>query len=216
MSVELDAWKLLAQRGAIPATEEFSPAKAKESHYTALLKKHRKENPEQQEDKPVTYRALVSAALGAIRSDNEDAFMAIRSEIIGEFKRSDTQITAALFELLTEQETGVKRSADSWKGSIDLSAVEGLDALVDGAIPANDIALTYGAKGAGKTAAALALSFAVIDGTGFLDHSKPTNPGSVLFIASDSGTAPLVSEMQRMGLSDHLAVKEGPGKRFHR
>lgn len=211
---------LLAQRGAIPATELFSPSKAKEGHYTALLKNHRKENPsirdkKQQEDKPPTYRALVSAALDAIRSDNEDAFMAIRSEIIGEFKRSDTQITAALFELLTEQETGVRRSADSWKGSIDLSAVEGLDALVDGAIPANDIALTYGAKGAGKTAAALALSFAVIDGTGFLDHSKPTNPGSVLFIASDSGTAPLVSEMQRMGLSDHLAVREGPGKRFH-
>lgn len=162
-----------------------------------------------------TYREMVAETLKAVLADDEDTQMAIRARIISEYRRSDSQITAAMFELLTEQETGVRRSADSWKGSVDLSAVEGLDALVDGAIPANDIALAYGAKGAGKTAAALALSFAVIDGTGFLDHSKPTNTGSVLFIASDSGTAPLVSEMQRMGLSDHLAVREGPGKRFH-
>jgi hypothetical protein len=90
-----------------------------------------------------------------------------------------------------------------------------MDALVDGAMPANDLGLTYGGRGSGKTAAALALSFAVMDGTGFLDHTKPTEKGSVLFIASDSGAAPLKAEMQRMGLADHPAVTRGPGQRFY-
>jgi len=162
-----------------------------------------------------TYRELLVDALAGIRRRDEDIEMEIRAEIMGRFKRSDSQITTALFRLLTEQETGRPAGESSRFDALDLDDIEGMDALVDGAMPANDLGLMYGAKGSGKTAAALSLSFAVIDGTGFLDHAKPADKGSVLFIASDSGAAPLKAEMQRMGLSDHPAVANCPEQRFY-
>ena len=90
-----------------------------------------------------------------------------------------------------------------------------MDALLDGFIPSNDITLTYGAKGSGKTLAALAASFAVIDGKGFLDHARPAPSGPVLFIASDSGAAPLKAQMQDLGVADHPAVSSGDNRRFY-
>jgi hypothetical protein len=161
-----------------------------------------------------SFRELLADALAAIRRSDEDTEMEARAEIMGRFKRSDAQITAALFRLLTEQETGRPAGDAPHAAALDLDAVEGMDALVDGFMPANDLGLAYGAKGSGKTAAALGLSFAVIEGAGFLDHSRATEPGAVLFIASDSGAAPLKAEMQRMGLSDHPAVR-GEEQRFY-
>lgn len=161
------------------------------------------------------FRELLADALAAIRRRDEDTEMEIRAEIMGRFKRSDAQITAALFRLLTEQETGRPAGEMPRLDSLDLEQIEGMDPLVDGFMPENDLGLMYGAKGSGKTAAALAMSFAVIDGAGFLDHSKPAEQGAVLFIASDSGAAPLMAEMQRMGLADHPATAKGPGRRFY-
>jgi hypothetical protein len=161
------------------------------------------------------FTELLEQALLAIRSEDLDTEMEVRAEMMGRFKRSDTQITAALFRLLTEQETGRPAGNTIKAESLDLDAIEGMDPLVDGAMPANDLGLMYGAKGSGKTVAGLGLSFAVIDGTGFLDHSKPTEPGAVLFIASDSGAAPLKAAMQELGVGDHPAVKTGPDRRFH-
>jgi len=161
------------------------------------------------------FRELLVDAMTAICRRDEDAEMEIRAEIMGRFKRSDAQITAALFRLLTEQETGRPAGETPRLDSLDLDQIEGMDPLVDGFMPQNDLGLMYGAKGSGKTAAALAMSFAVIDGTGFLDHSKPADQGAVLFIASDSGAAPLMAEMQRMGLADHPATAKGSGRRFY-
>jgi len=161
------------------------------------------------------FRELLVDAITAIRRRDEDTEMEIRAEIMGRFKRSDAQITAALFRLLTEQETGRPAGETPRLDSLDLEQIEGMDPLVDGFMPKNDLGLMYGAKGSGKSAAALAMSFAVIDGTGFLDHSKPAEQGAVLFIASDSGAAPLMTEMQRMGLADHQATAKGPGRQFY-
>ena len=172
-------------------------------------------DPTREEVERRTYKELLVDALAAIRRRDEDTEMEIRAEIMGRFKRSDAQLTAAFFRLLTQQETGRSAGDLNQTEALDLNNIEGMDALVDGAMPANDLGLTYGGRGSGKTAAALALSFAVIDGTGFLDHTKPTEKGSVLFIASDSGAAPLKAEMQRMGLADHPAVKMGPNQRFY-
>jgi hypothetical protein len=85
---------------------------------------------------------------------------------------------------------------------------------MDGFIPANDLGLMYGAKGSGKTLAALAMGFAAIDGTGFLDHSKPAQQGPVLFIASDSGAPPLMAAMQDLGVADHPAIR-GADRSFY-
>ena len=161
-----------------------------------------------------SYSELLNDVMAAIRRGDEDTEMETRAEIMGRFKRTDPQITAALFRLLTEQETGKPAGSSNKAEALDLSAIEGMDALLDGFIPANDLVLTYGTKGSGKTVAALAAAFAVIDGTGFLDHARPAEPGAVLFIASDSGAAPLKAAMQDLGVADHPAVA-GPNQRFY-
>jgi hypothetical protein len=164
---------------------------------------------------PPSYQELLHGCLLAIRAGDVDQEMRLRASIISEFRRSDAQVTAALFRLLTEQETGMPAGSSAGCEALNLDLIEGLDPLIDGFIPANDLTLMYGSKGAGKTAAGLAVSFAVVEGTGLLDHDKPADAGPALFIASDSGAAPLVSAMQDMGLMDHKAIRPDPDQRFY-
>lgn len=159
-----------------------------------------------------SWSQLISFTLEAVRKGDIDKEMELRAEISGRFRRNDAQVDAALFRLLTEQEAGPKKEA--LFDSVDLSAVEGLDYLVDGFLPANGLALSYGPKGVGKTTAAVALSFSVIDGKGFLDHSKRSQPGKVLFIASDSGAGSLRTVLQNMGMGDHPAIRPGADQQF--
>ena len=164
------------------------------------------------EDSTLGWTALISLTLEAIRSGDKDAEMELRAEISGRFRRNDSQVDAALFRLLTEQEAGPKKKAST--DSVDLRSVKGLDYLVEGFLPSNGLGLAYGSKGVGKTTGAVALSFSVVDGKGFLDHSKPARQGKVLFIASDSGAGPLRTVLQDMGLGDHPATIPGPDQRF--
>jgi KaiC/GvpD/RAD55 family RecA-like ATPase len=150
--------------------------------------------------------------LEAVKVGDVDAEMELRAEIAGRFRRNDAQVDAALFRLLTEQEAGPKKTESS--DSVDLRTVQGLDYLVDGFLPANGLTLAYGSKGAGKTTAAVALGFSVVEGRGFLDHSKPAPAGRVLFVASDSGAGPLRTVIQEMGYGDHEALTPGEGQRF--
>lgn len=164
------------------------------------------------EDSTLGWTALISLTLEAIRSGDKDAEMELRAEISGRFRRNDSQVDAALFRLLTEQEAGPKKKAST--DSVDLRSVKGLDYLVEGFLPSNGLGLAYGSKGVGKTTGAVALSFSVVDGKGFLDHSKPARQGKVLFIASDSGAGPLRTVLQDMGLGDHPATIPDPDQRF--
>lgn len=160
-----------------------------------------------------TWTELIAVTLDAVRKGDVDAEMELRAEIASRFKKKDSQIDAALFKELTRQETGVKTSPD-FPDSVDMNRVEGLDYLIDGFVPQNGLTLLYGAKGVGKTTAAMGMAFAVVDGKGFLDRSKPTKPGKALFIASDSGPASLKNRMQEMGLADHPAAVIGPDMSF--
>jgi hypothetical protein len=91
-----------------------------------------------------------------------------------------------------------------------------LDWLLEGFLPANDQALLYAPAGAGKTTAALAMAFSIIDGTGFLDRASQPQAGSVLMIATDSGPAPLIRTLQDLGKADHPAVDaQHKGLRLH-
>ena len=179
---------------------------------------HRRKSPSMEskdsakEDSTLGWTALISLTLEAIRNGDKDAEMELRAEISGRFRRNDSQVDAALFRLLTEQEAGPKKKAST--DSVDLRAVKGLDYLVEGFQPSHGLGLAHGSKGAGKTTAAVALSFSVVDGKGFLDHSKPARQGKVLFIASDSGAGPLRTVLQDMGLGDHPATIPGPDQRF--
>jgi hypothetical protein len=166
----------------------------------------------QPDPEPLTYTQLITAALEAVREGKADAEMGARAEIMARFRRSDSQITKALIDLLTTQEGGaVNRST---YGAVDLERTAGMDWLIEGFVPEHDQVLIYGAAGAGKTTAAVGLAFAVIDGTGFLDRASHATRGSVLFIASDSGADPLKATLQSMGLMDHPAMGEGAEHRL--
>jgi archaellum biogenesis ATPase FlaH len=220
---ELDHWQRLIQMQQLPADAPYSPSKAKEGYYGKALKRAISRphdaapvgaDPSRSEALKLGFTELLEQALLAIRTKDLDTEMELRAEMMGRFKRSDTQITAALFRLLTEQETGKPAGSTITTEALDLDSIEGLDALLDGFIPANDLGLMYGAKGSGKTLAALAMGFAAIDGTGFLDHSKPAQQGPVLFIASDSGAPPLMAAMQDLGVADHPAIR-GADRSFY-
>jgi hypothetical protein len=171
------------------------------------------------EQPPATYRELLKVALGAIRGQDDDTEMEARAEIMARFRRTDGQINAALFRLLTEEEQRSAGTAPRERPtyrSIDLSKVVSLDWLLEGFLPANDQALLYAPAGAGKTTAALAMAFAIIDGTGFLDREAQPQAGSVLMIATDSGPAPLIRTLQDLGKAEHPAISPThDGLRLH-
>ena len=162
------------------------------------------------EPPPLTFRELLALVLEAVRAGDEDGEMEARSEIMARFRRTDGQITAALFRLLSQQEqdNGTQQQRPDYR-SIDLSKVSGIDWLLEGFVPANDQALLYAPAGAGKTTAALGMAFAVTDGSGFLDRATNAPRGNVLLIASDSGTAPLIRSIQEMGRGDDPALSAG-------
>ena len=220
---EKDNWQQLILLGQLPADAPYLPSKAKEGYYSKAVKRAISRphdaapvgaDPSRSEALKLGFTELLEQALVAIRAKDLDTEMELRAEMMGRFKRSDTQITAALFRLLTEQETGKPAGSTITTEALDLDSIDGLDALLDGSIPANDLGLMYGPRGSGKTLAALAMSFAVIDGTGFLDHSKPAQQGPVLFIASDSGAPPLMAAMQDLGVADHPAIR-GKDRSFY-
>ena len=162
-----------------------------------------------EDDEPATYRELLAVALAAIREQDDDTEMEARAEIMARFRRTDGQINAALFRMLTEQEqrrAGTLPAERPTYRAIDLSKVVSLDWLLEGFLPANDQALLYAPAGAGKTTAALAMAFAIIDGVGFLDRESRATPGDVLMIATDSGPAPLIRTLQDLGKAEHPAL----------
>jgi hypothetical protein len=188
-------WYIVREHGYQGSRKEASPRKADPSS-----------------PPPLSWSELIGLALEAVKVGDVDAEMELRAEIAGRFRRNDAQVDAALFRLLTEQEAGPKKAESA--DSVDLRTVQGLDYLVDGFLPANGLTLAYGAKGAGKSTSAVALGFSVVEGRGFLDHSKPSRAGRVLFVASDSGAGPLRTILQDMGYGDHEALTPGEGQRF--
>jgi KaiC/GvpD/RAD55 family RecA-like ATPase len=161
---------------------------------------------------PLSYGELIEAMLVAAVENEVDHQMELRAETITRFRRTDAQIEAALFKRHTELETGCVSKKHS--KALDLTKISGVDWLVPGFLPANDLALLYGEAGTGKTTAALVLARAVLQGTGVLDHEAPAAKGKVLFIASDSGPQPLVAAMQDLGMMGMPEVQCGGEQRF--
>jgi hypothetical protein len=160
-----------------------------------------------------TYSELLSAMLLATIGDDDDELMQLRAETISRFRLTDAQIEAALFKLHTQQQ--VQAKAVIQPESLELSRICGMDWLIEGFVPDNEMTLLFGNAGSGKTTAGLAASCSVLLGTGLLDHTQPAPRCNVLFIASDSGAPPLYAAMQEMGMADLPEVQEGPQKRFH-
>jgi hypothetical protein len=174
---------------------------------------NRTSDPSRAEVQQRSYSELLAAMLAAVIAGDDDEAMTLRAETIARFRRTDAQIEAALFKLHTERETRGK--AITPPASLDLSRISGMDWLLEGFIADNDLTLLWGAANSGKTTAALAAAEAVLLGTGLLDHTQPAPRRGVLFIASDSGAAPLYAAMQDMGMADLPEVLQGPEQRFY-
>ena len=139
--------------------------------------------------------------------------MRLRAELITRFRVTGSQVETALFQRQMHREAGGKTKAAP--PSLDLSAISGMDYLIDGFIIQNDQNLIWGGAGCGKTTVAIGLAKSVIYAEGFLDHEHHAKRGAVLFIASDSGPAPLKGSIQDFGLDHMPEFNEGEGKRFY-
>jgi len=207
-------WKLARLAGWVPKEERSGQQQRAQTGTSGPAAAQPEEDPK--EPPPLSFRELLALVLEAVRAGDEDGEMEARAEIMARFRRTDGQITAALFRMLSQQEqdNDSQQQRPDYR-SIDLSKVTGIDWLLEGFVPANDQALLYAPAGAGKTTAALGMAFAVTDGSGFLDRATNAPRGNVLLIASDSGTAPLIRSIQEMGRGDDPALAAGGASRLH-
>ena len=159
------------------------------------------------------YTEAIDEMLKAVINSDDDKAMDKRAEIMSRWKQTNATIEAKLFQRFMQQQIGVK--AKSKRLSLDLSRIQGLNYLVEGFLVDNDLNLFFGKAGSGKTTAALGAAFSSIRGTGFLDHTQPSPKRKTLFIASDSGAAPLKACLQDMGLIGIPETAEGERKMFH-
>jgi hypothetical protein len=183
-----------------------------ESYFIAMGPEKSSGAAEGREKPSMGYRDLLNAMLDALIKGDDDNLMEMRADAITRFRRTDTQVEAALFDLHRQRQLPGKISQQP--DSLDLSRISGMDWLIEGFVPDNDMTLIWGDAGSGKTTAALGAASAVLLGTGLLDYSQPAPKRHVLFIASDSGAPPLYAAMQDMGLVDLPEVKQGPDQRF--
>jgi hypothetical protein len=161
-----------------------------------------------------TYSQLITSILEAIRSGTEDDEMELRAELKNRFRLSDEKVEAALFKAYSAEK--VQRKPATGEG-VNMAMVKPLTYLMDGWILRGDVVLTYGAYGTGKTTLALAKAHAHITGRNLLDRDAPCQPGKVLFIATDSGVAPLRKAMEDLGLdpeTDPLLMDGHPDQRL--
>ena len=185
---------------------------ARDNGYELSRFDHQKRN-SKKDHLPKTFSELKSQILKMTIAGREDEAMELRAEMKGRFHVNDSHIESKLFKLHTKLETESRVIIPP--ESLDLSQISGLEWLIEGFVPDNDITLIWGAAGDGKTTAALAASRALLLGTGLLDHPKPTEKGAVLFIASDSGAPPLIAAMQQIGMTELPEITEGQNKQFH-
>ena len=161
-----------------------------------------------------TFTDMVRATLNAILKQDRDVEMQCRSALKADYKISDGQITRELFKLFTSTEVAVaKKTSDS----VDLSKVEQLVYFKDGWLPKGDLSLIYGPYATGKTTLALALALAGARGEAFLDRSTPGIKFKSLFIATDSGIAPLLKSLEDLGVdrNDPLLKSGHPDQMIH-
>ena len=163
-----------------------------------------------EEDEPA-YLDLLEATLLAIEKRDLNAEMELRAALGQRFRRNDDQVNAALFDRLRLRRV---QPVSSTTESVDLTCLEGLDYLLDGWIIRNQLHLTYGPAGTGKTTLCLAKALAVCRGTGLLDRSNPAPQGKVLYIATDSGPEALKKALDDLDAAEDPMLAPGPDQRL--
>ena len=154
-----------------------------------------------------SYSDLLEATLAAIQKGDTDEEMNCRRDLKTIWRLSDDKITSDLFKAFTKSK--VKKTQQK-HDSVDLRKVKALTYLKDGWLPKGDVALWYSPFGVGKTTTALAIMWAIVTATPFLDRDDRGKPGRVLFIATDSGIGPLKKSLDDLQI-DHNHPYLTPG-----
>lgn len=155
---------------------------------------------------------LLSKALDAAEASDDDTYAELMAELMVRFRMSASSIQSQLFRLLTARRAKGKAPT---AGHVDIESADHLEHRLPGFIPANEQALLFAPRGAGKTIAALAISRSICTGTPLLDQGTPPTPGRVLYLATDSGCASMRTQMQELGLLDLPGFRYGdPDQRF--
>ena len=84
----------------------------------------------------------------------------------------------------------------------------GIDWALCGFAIANDVNVHWGERGSGKTRLALEIAYSLMTGDSFLDRNIKPEPTKVLYIASDSGRAPIEEELEAAGLHTEFSEHE--------
>jgi len=168
------------------------------------------QRPAQDDDEP-TYLDLLTATLQAIQARDLNREMEHRAALGQRFRRNDEQVNSALFDLLRRRRI---QPVEATTESVDLTSLDSLEYLLDGWIIRNQLQLTYGPAGTGKTTLCLAKALAVCRGTGLLDRSTPAPAGRVLYIATDSGPEALRKALDDLDAADDPIIRPGPEQRL--
>jgi hypothetical protein len=147
------------------------------------------------------FQEILEDLYAAVVEDELDREMRFRREMWDSYRLNDEKADRRLFRLLKSKALGFSPSQGKRKRrGVSFKTIKGTDWKLPGFLPANDITLLWGMRGAGKTRLALEMALALMNGTGLLDRSAKAEPCKVLFMASDSGGDPLREELQSMGL----------------
>ena len=149
----------------------------------------------------VPFSELINDLYDAVVEEDENTEMALRAELYATFRIREQNLDNKLFNLLQRKALGFKPSQrqKQKRRGVSLRKITGTEWKLPGFLPANDISLLWGVRGAGKTRLALEMAIQLMMGLGLLDRSTKADPSKVLFIASDSGGDPLKEELQEMG-----------------
>jgi tetrahydromethanopterin S-methyltransferase subunit B len=147
------------------------------------------------------FQEILNDLYEAVVDDELDEEMRFRRELWDSYRLNDEKADRRLFRLLKSKALGFSPTQTKRKRrGVSFKSIKGTDWKLPGFLPANDITLLWGMRGAGKTRLALEMAMALMNGTGLLDRSAKAEPCKVLFMASDSGGDPLREELQAMGL----------------
>jgi len=210
-----DVWPGLPTAGSIddaPGSAAQRVADIQQAIPDAIAQQQQQQG---EDDRPLTSSELIGQVLTAQLASNQDGYLCARAELISRFRMTDQMIQKACFQLMEQQAIGATIKPTT--NHVDMGQVEALRYRMDGHMLVGDIAMVGAAYSTGKTLLLAAKADAHIRGEGFLDRdADDTTPGRVLFIATDSGTAPLLAAWHQLGikhLEDPYYISDGPEQR---
>lgn len=152
----------------------------------------------------------IAKLLNLEMEERADEAWALRNEIKKFHKANDAKISRELLQAIQNRYSPVRAGSKvARRRSTRRSTSKRTQYLHDGLTPAASICQTDGPSDAGKSSFEAEKCIAVVEGRGCFDRDYPAKQGSVLYIATDSGTNDFYATLDNLGYSDHPAIAQG-------